>query len=68
MLRTPHIDDCVRLAIDLPDLHLQRGDLGVVRSTWFSPITAYEVAFLPPAGTGEMRVLVLAEQVQVEQG
>ena len=40
-MRQPHIDDYVRLTTDIPELCLHRGDLGVVRSTWFAPTTAY---------------------------
>ena len=66
MSRMPQIDDCVRLTIDIPELYLQRGDLGMVCSTWFSPTAAYEVAFRPANVTEELRVLVLAEQLHVE--
>jgi hypothetical protein len=67
-MRQPHIDDFVRLTTDIPELSLHRGDLGVVRSTWFAPTTAYEVEFHPPGFDGETRALLLAEQVQVEDG
>ncbi|MFI5381259.1 MAG: DUF4926 domain-containing protein [Tepidisphaerales bacterium] len=67
MLRVPRIEDCVRLAIDLPEMHLQRGDQGVVRSTWFSPATAYEVEFHPAGMGGEIRVLVVADQLELEE-
>ncbi len=67
MLPTPQIDDCVRLAVDIPNLYLQRGDMGRVCSTWFTPTTAYEVTFRPRGLAEEVRVLVLAEQVHVEE-
>lgn len=67
-MRSPHIDDFVRLISDIPELNLQRGDIGVVRSTWFAPTTAYEVEFHPIGLTSETRALLLAEQVQVEDG
>jgi hypothetical protein len=44
-MRKPHIDDIVRLTQDIPELALNRGEVGVVRSTWFSPSVAYEVEF-----------------------
>jgi hypothetical protein len=67
-MRLPHIDDFVRLTSDIPELSLRRGDVGVVRSTWFSPTTAYEVEFHPIGISSETRALLLAEQVQVEDG
>jgi hypothetical protein len=68
MCRVPRVDDFVRLTVDIPELSLRRGDVGVVRSTWFSPTTAYEVEFHPVGMPTEARALLLAEQVQVERG
>ena len=67
-MRQPHIDDYVRLTTDIPELCLRRGDLGVVRSTWFAPTTAYEVEFHPIGLDNQTRALLLAEQVQIEDG
>ncbi len=68
-MRQPRIDDYVRLISDIPELCLHRGDVGVVRSTWFAPTTAYEVEFHPVGiDTSQTRALLLAEQVQVEDG
>jgi hypothetical protein len=67
-MRQPHIDDFVRLMTDIPELCLHRGDVGVVRSTWFAPTTAYEVEFHPIGLDTQTRALLLAEQVQVEEG
>ena len=67
-MRMPHVDDFVRLTADIPELSLHRGDVGVVRSTWFSPTTAYEVEFHPVGFSSQTRALLLAEQVQVEDG
>ena len=67
-MRQPHIDDFVRLTTDIPELSLHRGDVGVVRSTWFAPTTAYEVEFHPIGLDNQTRALLLAEQVQVEDG
>lgn len=44
-MRSPHVDDFVRLMSDIPELSLIRGEIGVVRSTWFAPSIAYEVEF-----------------------
>ena len=67
-MRKPHVDDFVRLTQAIPELLLQRGEVGVVRSTWFAPSMAYEVEFHPVGVTGETRALLLAEQVEVEEG
>lgn len=67
-MREPQIDDRVRLTQDLPELELSRGTVGVVRSTWFAPSVAYEVEF-EPVGLGHCaRALLLASQVEVEEG
>ncbi len=65
-MRQPHVDDCVRLTRDIPELHLHRGQVGVVRSMWCAPYTAYEVEFEPVGLEHETRALVMAEQLQVE--
>ena len=65
-MRQPHVDDFVRLTCDIPDLSLHRGQVGVVRSTWCEPLTAYEVEFT--AGLDhETRALVMAEQLEIEE-
>jgi hypothetical protein len=61
-MRKPHIDDQVRLNQDIPELHLRSGMVGVVRSTWFAPTTAFEVEFDIDGGT---RALLLERQVSV---
>ncbi len=66
-MRQPHVDDFVRLTCDLPDLSLHRGQVGVVRSTWCEPLTAYEVEFHGGLDH-ETRALVMAEQLQIEEG
>lgn len=53
----------VRLGIDLPELSLLRGDVGVVRSAWLFPQRAYEVEFRGPAGGTAPRLLLLHEQI-----
>jgi len=67
-MRQPHIDDFVRLTQDIPELALNRGEVGVVRSTWFAPSIAYEVEFHHPGLDHATRALLMAEQVQVEEG
>jgi hypothetical protein len=65
-MRQPHVDDFVRLTRDIPELSLHRGEVGVVRSTWFAPSVAYEVEFHPCGIDSETRALLLAEQLEVE--
>ena len=67
-MRQPHIDDFVRLTQDIPELSLNRGAIGVVRSTWFAPTTAYEVEFHTVGLDSETRALLMAEHVAVEDG
>ena len=67
-MRRPHVDDFVRLMTDIPELSLTRGEVGIVRSTWFAPTIAYEVEFHQKGQSTETRALLLAEQVQVEEG
>jgi hypothetical protein len=68
IMREPRIDDRVRLTQDLPELSLSRGTVGVVRSTWFAPTIAYEVEFEPVGLDYRARALLLASQVEVEEG
>ena len=67
-MRQPSIDDYVRLVKDIPELGLNRNEIGVVRSTWFAPSIAYEVEFHPKGQQHQTRALLLAEQVSVEDG
>lgn len=67
-MRKPHIDDYVRLTQDIPELALNRGQVGVVRSTWFAPTVAYEVEFHVVGMGVQTRALLLDEQVSVEEG
>jgi hypothetical protein len=67
MIRSPHVDDFVRLTVDIPELSLHRGDVGVVRSTWFAPATAFEVEFHPDGMSAETRALLMAEHVQIQE-
>lgn len=67
-MRQPHVDDFVRLTTDIPELALARGEVGIVRSTWFAPSVAYEVEFHQKGQSCEMRALLMPEQLQVEEG
>jgi hypothetical protein len=66
-MNKPAIDECVRLKHDIPERGLHRGETGIVRSTWFSPATAYEVEFAAKGQTCKTRVVLLANQIDVEQ-
>lgn len=67
-MRQPQVDDFVRLTQDIPELALMRGQVGVVRSTWFAPTVAFEVEFHPIGLNHQTRALLLAEQLQIEEG
>ena len=67
-MRRPLVDDVVRLTQDIPELSLNRGQLGVVRSTWFAPSVAYEVEFHRIGNDYQTRALLMPEQVSVEEG
>ncbi len=67
-MRSPHVDDFVRLTLDIPELSLSRGEIGVVRSTWFAPSVAYEVEFHQIGHDYQTRALLRPDQLQVEEG
>ena len=67
-MRRPHVDDYVRLTQDIPELALNRGQVGVVRSEWFAPSVAYEVEFHKIGHDYQTRALLQAQQVEVEEG
>jgi hypothetical protein len=67
-MRRPHVDDFVRLRQDIPELSLNRGEVGVVRSTWFAPTVAYEVEFHQIGHDYQTRALLLGDQLEVEEG
>ena len=56
-------NDQVRLVKDVPELALQEGDVGIVRSSWYVPVVAFEVEFQRPSHRAA-RVLLLEEYVQ----
>ena len=67
-MRRPLVDDFVRLTQDIPELSLNRGQVGVVRSTWFAPSVAYEVEFHRIGNDYQTRALLMPEQVALEEG
>ena len=67
-MRQPVVDDYVRLTRDVPELALARGEVGVIRSTWFAPAVAYEVEFHQIGHDYQTRCLLRAEQIEVEDG
>jgi hypothetical protein len=66
----PHVDDRVRLTQDVPELFLHRGDTGIVRSVWCSPVEAFEVEFqdvAPDSPDSQVRALLSEQFLQVEE-
>jgi len=59
------VDERVQLRQGIPELSLNRGDIGMVRSIWFSPNVAFEVEFSPPGSGGQMRALVMRSQIEL---
>jgi len=64
-MRTPHVDDVVRLKRDIPELFLMRGEIGVVRSTLFSPMDALDVEFSSIGSDQQTRAIVSPEHVEL---
>ena len=64
-MRKPQVDDYVRLTSSIPELSLSCGQVGIVRSLWFSPTVAYEVEFHEIGIDGQTRALLLNEQILV---
>lgn len=62
----PDVGDRVRLIHDIPEAELHRGESGVVQSTWFAPIPAYEVEFERIGLDHRTRVVVLPEQIELQ--
>ena len=63
----PKINDSVRLLQDVPEMSLGKGEVGVIRSTWFGPSVRYEVEFHQLGLSHEVRCLLTAEQLMVER-
>jgi hypothetical protein len=66
-MRAPTVNDTVRLTVDIPHLSLHRGEKGVVRSTWFSPTTVYEVEFHQIGSDTDTRTVCQPEQLELEE-
>ena len=66
-MRRPSVDDVVRLTQDIPELDLARGEVGVVRSTWFAPSVAYEVEFWQIGHDYQTRALLSESQVEIQE-
>ncbi|MGA2500030.1 MAG: hypothetical protein ABSH20_20015 [Tepidisphaeraceae bacterium] len=64
-MNTIAFSNMVRLLTDMPALWLCRGEVGVVRSLWFSPIAAYEVEFHLHGQPSAIRALLFPEQLEV---
>lgn len=66
-MRTPHVDDRVRLIDDVPETDLIRGRVGVVCSQWSGqqePL--YEVEFLSGEGDEVARLLLRQTQIEID--
>lgn len=61
------LNQSVRLVQDIPELGLHSGEVGVICSTWFAPIDAFEVEFQPPGLPTKTRALLLGHQIQVAE-
>jgi hypothetical protein len=61
----PKINDSVCLMQDIPEMSLCKGEIGIVRSTWFGPAVSYEVEFHQIGLSYEVRCLLTAEQLVV---
>jgi hypothetical protein len=64
----PGLNDRVRLTEGIPNLWLDRGDIGVVASHWGSSPDFCEVEFQKNAGSFKVRALVQAEHLEVIAG
>lgn len=66
MTRQIMSNDQVRLIRDVPELALREGAVGVVRSSWYLPVVAFEVEFgiERRASRATARVLLPEEYVE----
>jgi hypothetical protein len=60
----PRPDPFVRLARDVPELGLSRGEVGVICSTWFAPAAVYEVEFGGMGTRETTRALLFGHQIE----
>lgn len=66
-MRTPHIDDRVRLVDNVPETPLTRGQVGVVCSTWpAADEPTFEVEFSDGVPDGVMRRLLTIRQIEID--
>ncbi|GIW77479.1 MAG: hypothetical protein KatS3mg104_2542 [Phycisphaerae bacterium] len=66
-MRIPQVNDHVRLVRDIPELSLNRGDVGIVRSHWCAPELAFEVEFRLHDTNEVTRALLMSDQIIVEE-
>ena len=59
----PHVGERVRLKTNVPNLDLHCGEEGSVCSTWFSPISAFEVEFRHPGERYPVRAVLMENQI-----
>jgi hypothetical protein len=57
------VDEHVQLMTDVPELGLQRGEIGCVCSTWFGPASVYEVEFSREMPDCSIRALLMHKQI-----
>lgn len=60
------VTERIRLLVDLPEQQLERGDVGVVCSCWFTPHRMFEVEFVCRITGDPTRVLLSDEQFEIE--
>jgi hypothetical protein len=73
IMRQPHMNDFVRLTADIPELALNRGEVGVVRGRQISARGAgsevvYEVEFHQIGHDYQTRTLLWPHQLEVQEG
>jgi hypothetical protein len=66
-MRKPVVNDRVRLTGELPEQSLHAGEVGVVRSVWFSPGDCYEIEFPSHESEPPDRCLVPAKLLEIEE-
>lgn len=61
----PVVLDRVRLTQPVPTLWLDSGEIGIVRSVWFSSPVFYEVEFRAAGHSSAVRALLAADHLEV---
>lgn len=54
------LEESVKTKRDIPELDLQQGSIGVIRSIWHMSVEAYEIEFITP----HVRGLLMADQLE----